>query len=189
MDDFSVVGSIGVITFLPFFPKALESIGVEMKTLTAGKHKDLGNPFRPPQDGELDTRQQMLKHMHGEFIKAVKAARGERLAATAPAEGEDEGVVDLFDGSVFVGQKAVSVGLADDVRAFPRGILQEVGVQSEEDVDVVDFTPKRGFTWSNFSGGAQGMVDSLLGGVQERAEAAYAEASLPAFSLPTQNPR
>ena len=63
------------------------------------------DPFRPERAEDVERLKKLQSQIHDTFIAHVKARRGARLNADA----------DLFTGDIWVGQKAVDVGLADGI--------------------------------------------------------------------------
>lgn len=123
----SLVGSIGVRMDSFGFVELMKKIGVERRLLVAGENKGLFDPFLPEQQAQKNHLQSMLGEVHGHFIDAVKQGRGERI------ESQDG----LFDGLIWSGEKAVSLGLADEFGSS-RSISRELEAE-----DIVDFTPSR----------------------------------------------
>lgn len=75
--DVSLVGSIGVLSWPPFMNvvDALEKIGVNAVTVTAGKGKDEMNPFRPWKEGEQDHYQTLMNYYYKQFVGIVTENR------------------------------------------------------------------------------------------------------------------
>jgi len=121
----SIVGSIGVRLDSFGAVEALDRLGLERRTLTSGKHKALLDPFSPPDPVARQRLQTMIDGVHGQFIDAVKAGRGERLADD-PA---------LFSGLVWNGEEALDNGLVDALGDVP-GVARDVVGAAR----VVDFT-------------------------------------------------
>jgi serine protease SohB len=105
VDATSIVGSIGVISAGFGFPALLDRWGVERRVYTAGRSKSQLDPFRPENPEDVARLDDLLAQLHETFIAQVKARRGAKLAADA----------DLFTGEVFIGARAVELGLADGV--------------------------------------------------------------------------
>ncbi len=105
VDHHSITGSIGVISAGFGFDQFIERYGVERRVYTAGKSKSMLDPFRPEKEEDIARLRVIHEHIHGAFIDQVKSRRGERL--------NDE--MELFDGSVFVGNQAIETGLVDGV--------------------------------------------------------------------------
>ncbi|MBK6758160.1 MAG: signal peptide peptidase SppA [Moraxellaceae bacterium] len=99
----SLVGSIGVIMQGFGIQELTKKLGVEDRTMTAGQHKAIMNPFKPISPEEKAHVQKMLDTIHQQFISAVKQGRGQRLK-------EDP---QIFSGLFWTGQQAVELGLAD----------------------------------------------------------------------------
>jgi len=104
VDPSSIVGSIGVISASFGFHELLERQGIERRVHTAGEDKSMMDPFRPERPEDVERLKAIQAHIHETFIDHVKTSRGERLS--------DQ---NLFTGEVWVGQKAVDLGLADGV--------------------------------------------------------------------------
>ncbi|MEL7345114.1 MAG: S49 family peptidase [Pseudomonadota bacterium] len=103
-DATSIVGSIGVISAGFGFHELLERYGVERRVYTAGKSKSMLDPFRPEQEADVARLRAIQDQLHETFIDHVKTARGAKL-----------GDGDYFTGEIWVGQKAVDIGLTDGV--------------------------------------------------------------------------
>lgn len=99
----SMVGSIGVRLDSFGLTGAMEKLGVERRTITAGEHKAMLDPFAPQSIEGRAHMQGMLNDVHQQFIDAVKAGRGDRLANEP----------DLFSGLVWSGRQAKELGLID----------------------------------------------------------------------------
>lgn len=104
----TLTGSIGVISTFPNVNGLLRKIDVQMNTVTAGKLKDAGSPFREFSDADRSYWQELANRIHRQFIQAV-------------AEGRDlpvEQVEKFADGRVFTGEQAVELGLVDELGGF-----------------------------------------------------------------------
>ena len=105
VDDCSITGSIGVISANFGAHEFIAKYGVERRVYTAGKSKSMMDPFKPEKPEDVERLKGWLEDIHGTFIDHVKSRRGTKLADNP----------DLFTGEVFVGQKGIDVGLADEI--------------------------------------------------------------------------
>ena len=105
VDVSSIVGSIGVISASFGFNQFMEKQGIERRVHTAGKDKSMMDPFRPERAEDVKRLKALQQQIHNSFIAQIKSRRGERLAENK----------DLFTGEIWVGENAVSVGLADGI--------------------------------------------------------------------------
>ena len=121
----TLVGSIGVRLDAFGATEALERLGIERRSLTAGEHKGLLDPFAPTDPVALARLQTMIDGVHAQFVDAVREGRGERLADD-PA---------LFSGLVWSGEEALGNGLVDALGDVPGVAREVVGAPR-----VVDFT-------------------------------------------------
>ncbi len=105
-DPSSILGSIGVIGGTFGFQEAIKKLGIERRLYTAGEHKAMLDPFLPENPDDVARLKAIQREMHAIFIALVKESRGPRL------KGADDV---LFTGEYWVGDRAVSLGLADGV--------------------------------------------------------------------------
>ncbi len=104
----TLTGSIGVISAFPNVRGLMQKLDVEMNTVTAGKLKDAGSPFREFTASDRTYWQELADRIHRQFIQAV-------------AEGRDlpiEQVEKFADGRVVTGEQAVELGLVDELGGF-----------------------------------------------------------------------
>jgi len=101
----TLTGSIGVIAQFPNVTGLLHWAGIGMQTITAGKMKDVGSPFREMTPDERAYLQSTLADVHEQFIGAV--ASGRSLSA--------DDVRKFADGRVFTGRKAKELKLVDEL--------------------------------------------------------------------------
>lgn len=113
-DPSSILGSIGVVGGSFGFQEAIKRLGIERRLYTAGEHKAMLDPFLPEDPDDVARLKAIQREIHATFIALVKEARGSRL------RGADDV---LFTGEYWVGDTAISLGLADrvgDLRATLR---------------------------------------------------------------------
>ena len=108
----------------------MDKVGVERRLLTAGKYKGFLDTFSPQSPEQVAYAKDMLKKIHDQFIAAVKQGRGKRL------KQDDR----IFTGLVFVGEDAVSLGLADGF-----GSVQRVAEDEIKCKELVDYSEKEKF--------------------------------------------
>jgi len=100
----SIVGSIGVRMDSFGFTGLMEKLGIENRSMTAGKHKTFINPFGPKDEaGREFFRKHVLERTHQQFINTVKKGRGDRL----------DNDPNLFTGLVWLGDEGIQKGLVD----------------------------------------------------------------------------
>lgn len=100
------VGSIGVVALHEDFTKALESKGIKVSMITAGKFKGEMYPFRPLGEDTRAYMQSRVDDYYDVFVKAV--ARGRGASQKAVREGFGEG---RMVGAI----QALKMGMADDI--------------------------------------------------------------------------
>jgi serine protease SohB len=105
-DQFSIVGSIGVVGGSFGFPKLMEKLGVERRLYTAGERKVMLDPFLPEKPEDLKRIKAIQKDIHEHFIALVRERRGSKLKGNEKT---------LFSGEFWTAQMAVELGLADRI--------------------------------------------------------------------------
>jgi serine protease SohB len=105
-NEFSIVGSIGVVGASFGFNQLMEKVGIERRLYTAGDHKAMLDPFLPEKAEDVQRIKAIQKDVHENFIALVKERRGSKL------KGSEE---TLFSGEFWTAQKAIDLGLADRI--------------------------------------------------------------------------
>ncbi|MET0874282.1 MAG: S49 family peptidase [Pseudolabrys sp.] len=103
-DQYSIVGSIGVVGGTFGFTKLMDKLGIERRLYTAGDRKVMLDPFLPEKPDDVKRIKAIQKDIHENFIALVKARRGGKL------NGSDRA---LFSGEFWTADKAIELGLAD----------------------------------------------------------------------------
>ncbi len=147
VDKASLVGSIGAIMGGFGFTGAMDKLGVERRTYTAGENKDFLDPFAPENPAHREHAKRLLAEIHEQFIRTVREGRGERLKESP----------EIFSGYVWTGEKSVELGLADGL-----GSLESVARDVIKAEHVVDFTPEENY-WERLSRGLGTSLGETLG--------------------------
>jgi protease-4 len=130
VDKASIVGSIGVIMDGFGFTGAMEKLGIDRRTLTSGENKAFLDPYAPANPQQQEIARRMLDEIHQQFIKVVRAGRGNRLKESP----------EIFSGLVWSGERSLELGLADAL-----GSLDYVAREVVKAENVVDFTPEENY--------------------------------------------
>jgi signal peptide peptidase SppA len=157
VDRGSIVGSIGVISAGFGLTGTLDKLGAERRVYTAGKSKSMLDPFQAEKPADVKRLKGLLDDMHVFFKDHVSTRRAGKLVDK-----------DLFTGDIWVGQKAIDVGLVDHLGHLVPTMKDRFG----DKVKFRRFGQKKPFL-SRF--GAQ-IIDDAYGGIEERA--AYARFGL-----------
>ena len=125
VDKASIVGSIGVLMDGFGFTGLMDKLGVERRLLTAGENKGFLDPFSAQTEKQRALAQDMLNQIHAQFIGVVKTGRGTRLKESP----------EIFSGLFWTGQKAIELGLADQL-----GGLDFVAREIVKTDEIIDYT-------------------------------------------------
>ncbi|MCR6486283.1 S49 family peptidase [Amycolatopsis sp. OK19-0408] len=149
----SMVGSIGVISGGFGFTGLLERFGIERRLHTAGANKSRLDPFSPEKPEDVEWLKKMHTQLHDLFVGWVKERRGTRLTD----------VEDLFTGDVWLGQKALDLGLIDGL-----GSLRQIITQRYPDAEISVAEPKRPLL-ARLGVGAPAAASAVLDAVTHKA--------------------
>jgi len=149
----SMVGSIGVISGGFGFTGLLERFGIERRLHTAGANKSRLDPFSPEKPEDVEWLKKMHTQLHELFVNWVKERRGDRLT-----DAED-----LFTGDVWLGAKAVELGLADGL-----GSLRQIITERYPDAEISVAEPKRPLL-ARLGIGAPAAASAVLDAVTQKA--------------------
>lgn len=163
-DDYSIVGSIGVIGGSFGFQELMKKIGVERRIYTSGDRKAMLDPFREENPEDVARIKAIQADIHARFIELVKKRRGVRL------KGDDKV---LFSGEFWTADKAIDLGLAD-CRGELRATLRE---RYGDKVRTPVIATERGFLGRRLMGarlsdmvrGRGSFADDVLTALEERA--------------------
>ncbi len=149
----SMVGSIGVISGGFGFTGLLERFGIERRLHTAGANKSRLDPFSPEKPEDVEWLKKMHAQLHELFVSWVKERRGDRLADTE----------DLFTGDVWLGAKAVELGLIDGL-----GSLRQIITDRFPDAEISVAEPKKALL-ARLGIGAPAAASAVLEAVTQKA--------------------
>jgi signal peptide peptidase SppA len=105
-DNYSIVGSVGVVSASFGFEKMLKKIGIERRVYTAGDNKRQLDAFLPAKPEDIRRLKELQLGIHADFIALVKRSRGKRL------NGSDKA---LFNGEYWLAERAMKYGLIDGI--------------------------------------------------------------------------
>lgn len=127
VDRGTLIGSIGVLINGFGVHEAMDQIGVERRLYTAGENKGFLDPFSEADPEDEAWTRSLLEEIHGQFIQAVRAGRGDKLSEDA----------DLFSGLIWTGEQGIELGLADELGGLHRVVSEVIQVD-----EIRDFTPR-----------------------------------------------
>lgn len=102
-------GSIGVLTVLKSMSRYYKEMGIDAEVLRSAEFKAMGHPLDPITDKAKAEIMDQLMQMDAMFNEHMADARGTTVELATEKFGK---------GRVFIGQRAVEVGLADAVSTF-----------------------------------------------------------------------
>jgi signal peptide peptidase SppA len=149
----SMVGSIGVISGGFGFTGLLERFGIERRLHTAGANKSRLDPFSPEKPEDVEWLKKMHGQLHELFVDWVKERRGDRL----------DSAEDLFTGDVWLGQRALDLGLIDGL-----GSLRQIIGERYPDAEISVAEPKKPLL-ARLGIGAPAAASALLDAVTTKA--------------------
>ena len=163
-DQYSIVGSIGVVGGSFGFPKLMDKLGIERRLYTSGERKVMLDPFLPEKPEDVKRIKALQKDIHEHFIALVKQRRGAKL------HGSDK---TLFSGEFWTAQTAIELGLADALGDLRSTLRERYG----EKVRMPLIAAERGLLGRWLPGASfadalanhPGLADDLLSALEARA--------------------
>jgi len=167
----TLTGSVGVIMAFPNVKGLLDRWNVRMNTVTAGKLKDAGSPFKEFTPEDRAYYQDLVDHTHRQFVRAV--AEGRNLPV--------EDVEKFADGRVFTGEQAKELGLVDELGGFQDAVdlAKELAELKGEPRLVYPPDERARFLEELFGGMAQKVAESVGDAVRAEIRRESAEAQAP----------
>ncbi|EFL52743.1 signal peptide peptidase SppA, 36K type [Solidesulfovibrio fructosivorans JJ]] len=101
----TITGSIGVMTQFANVRDLLQKLGIDFESLTTGKLKDAGSPFKPLTDDQRAYLKGLIDDLNKQFSGDV--AKQRKLAKDAIAA--------IADGRAMTGARALELGLVDEL--------------------------------------------------------------------------
>ncbi len=126
-DKGSLVGSIGVRMDGFGFVDGMHKLGIERRLFTAGENKGFLDPFSNLDPVHTEHVRKLLADIHQQFINTVLKKRRVKIGAD-PA---------LFSGLVWTGERALELGLVDELGSTGMVARDVIGAEK-----IVDFTPR-----------------------------------------------
>jgi len=163
-DQYSIVGSIGVVGGSFGFPKLMDKLGIERRLYTSGERKVMLDPFLPEKPEDVKRIKAIQKDIHEHFIALVKERRGARL------HGSDKA---LFSGEFWTAQTAIELGLVDRIGDMRSTLRERYG----EKVRTPLIAAERSFfgrklpsvSFADALANHSGLADDLLSALEARA--------------------
>lgn len=131
----SITGSIGVIASYLEFSGLLERYNVTYQRMVAGKHKDLGSPYKKLTPEETELFQRALDRLRDYFVDEIAENRGMNR----------DYVDSLATGMFYIGSEAHTLGLVDELGGKDEVVAYVEQVENIQ-VDFVDYKPKKGLS-------------------------------------------
>lgn len=155
----TLTGSIGVIIQAYNYHDLLNKIGVYTETYKSGAMKDMLDGSKIRSEQEKEVVQDMVQETYNEFVKIV--AEGRKNLSIEKIKNTEIG-----DGRVFSGQKALELGLVDQLGYFDDAIKKAAEMTSiQESYKVVYYMKKFSFydVFSEFKAPDKSITVSIPG--------------------------
>lgn len=109
VDDTTEVGSIGVVAIHEDWSRYEDRLGVKVTEITAGRYKRIAGKHEPLSQEGRQYIQEQMDQIYTIFVNDVAANRDKDVETV---------LKDMADGRIFIGQKAVTAGLADGIKSL-----------------------------------------------------------------------
>jgi signal peptide peptidase SppA len=109
------VGSIGVVATHVDVSRREEAMGIKTTEIVAGKYKRAASQYGPLTETGQQVIQDQVDYLYALFVADVAVNRGVLV---------EQVLSDMADGRMFIGQQAISAGLADQITSLEELISQ-----------------------------------------------------------------
>jgi protease-4 len=133
-DPSTLTGSIGVAMPLAGYEGLYKLIGLEDRTMSAGKYKEIGSPTRPMTADEKKLLQDMLNQTYDQFWNDVAAER----------KFDNSKRATVAEGIIFNGQQAKDIGLIDSLGGLHEAVVRAGQLSGLGEKPTVDELGKTG---------------------------------------------
>lgn len=158
-DPASIVGSIGVISGGFGFTGLMEKLGVDRRIYTAGENKSRLDPFSAEKDSDVEWIKSLQLDLHEIFRRYVEQRRGDKFNVDEPRS--------LMNGDVFLGEKALELGMVDGVGDMRSTLRARFGEKVQ--IKLVN-KPKRGLPFMNLLGSRRDEpINAAISALEQRA--------------------
>jgi len=133
----TITGSIGIFGFIPTFEKTLDKVGVHTDGISTTKIGTGMDPMQPINPIIARALQSNIEHGYQRFIKLVSESRGMTL----------EEVDEIAQGRVWAGEKALEIGLIDNLGNMEDAVKRAADLADLEDYKT--FYPSLPSEWTD----------------------------------------
>lgn len=162
-DQYSIVGSIGVVGGSFGFVELMNKLGIERRVYASGERKVMLDPFQPEKPDDVKRIKAIQKDIHDHFIALVRERRGPRLNGAEKT---------LFSGEFWTAQRALELGLVDGIGDLRSTLRDRYGEKVRTPLVVADrtFFGRRvpGIRLAETLAGKDGLADDLLSALEAR---------------------
>ncbi|WP_456426765.1 signal peptide peptidase SppA [Desulfurobacterium sp.] len=165
-DPATITGSIGVIMQTMNFRKVADKLGIKVVTIKSGPHKDLLNPFKKVDPGDVAIVQNVINDVYQQFLEAVSKGRHISMDKLKP----------IADGRIFSGREALKLGLVDELGDLQKAISVAKELSHSPDAKPFEVKKEKPFIDRIIGGEASLFFDkisAILKGEVERKELMY----------------
>lgn len=162
-DQYSIVGSIGVVGGSFGFVDLMNKLGIERRVYASGERKVMLDPFQPEKPDDVKRIKAIQKDIHDHFIALVRERRGSRLNGTDKT---------LFSGEFWTAQRALDLGLVDGIGDLRSTLRDRYGEKVRTPLVVADrtFFGRRvpGIRLADAFAGKAELADDMLSALEAR---------------------
>lgn len=125
----TLTGSIGVITEIANFEELFNKLGISIEVYTSGKFKDITSPVRERSEEEKELIRDYVNSAYDLFVKRVVEGRGM----------EEARIKELAQGQIFSGERALELGLIDQLGSVDEALSTAKNLQNLQNVRIVRY--------------------------------------------------
>ncbi len=140
-DQYTITGSIGVVSMIPNFRNMLEKIGITNHKVMKGKYSDIFDFSKERSSDDTELMRLSMLRIYDEFKGRVSEGRSISL----------EDLEKIAQGQIWTGEQAKENGLVDEIGGLEAAIEEAAKISGIEDYETVSFPENKTFSEKIFN--------------------------------------
>jgi len=160
----TLTGSIGIYGGKLVTGGTYGKLGMNIETVSIGKHAEMNSPTRPYNDEERAKVDEQLRAFYDQFVEKAAASRHKK----------PEDIDAIARGRVWTGRQAKGLGLVDELGGLDRAVAiakERAKIPARDEVELVVYPPKRSvydLLMASFSGMDEAGQMAAMIGIRDR---------------------
>ncbi|MGD9706623.1 MAG: signal peptide peptidase SppA [Candidatus Delongbacteria bacterium] len=135
-DQYTITGSIGVVSMIPNFKNMLDKLGINYQKVSKGKYSDIFDFSKERSSDDTELMRMSMLRIYDEFKSRVSEGRNISL----------EDLELIAQGQIWTGEQAKANGLVDEIGGLEDAIEEAARISALENYGIVSFPENKTFS-------------------------------------------